>query len=232
MADFPSDLLPTGRTFTPGVYPHTAHRTLNGRETRIRHSNTITGARLRLAFTLLSTVEMLDIHDHYASQLGRFLPFLIPDDLLIGTTAPAGFTPSGHRWVYAGSPTVEDVPLDEGSPLNRHNVELELEGIPPESAIASGFRLRAVVSWSPGAAQGPREFLVVTTWSPGAAAVRVPGLAETATITWAPGQGPVRGFDITATVTWEPGACPPGALVLHGGVYLFPDVALYLFEPD
>jgi hypothetical protein len=219
MAQFPEDLLPTGRTYTPGVYPHTAHRVLTGREVRIRHSNTSTGTRLRLAFTVLTTAEMLEIRDHYAEQLGGFLPFTIPDDLLLGTTAPANFTPAGHRWIYASSPTVEDVPLDEGSPLNRHNVEIELEGIPPENAIVSGFRLRAVAAWSPGAAQAPLIFTVTATWSPGIAGAILPGLALTATATWEPGRGPVPGADWTATATWEAGV---------GSGLAFADVSLLL----
>ena len=215
MAAFPSGLLPTGRTYTPGAYPHTAHRVLTGREVRIRHSNTTNGARLRVAFTLLTTAELYDLRDHFAEQLGGFLPFTIPDDLLLGTTAPAEFTPAGHRWCYIGI-KVEDVPLDESSPLNRHNVELELECLPPENTVVSGFRLHAIATWSPGAPLTATQFLATATWTPGIAGAILPGLALTATATWAPGRGPVPGAEWTATATWEPGSAGDGNLILSG----------------
>jgi hypothetical protein len=42
----------------------------------------------------------------------------------------------------------------------------------------------------------------------------------------------VPGAEWTATATWEAGMAQPAPVVLHGGVYLFPAEALYLFEPD
>jgi len=231
MAAFPTGLLPTGRTYTHGAYPHTAHRVLTGKEVRIRHSNTTNGARLRVGFTLLTTAELYSIRGHFAEQLGGFLPFTIPDDLLLGTTAPEDFTPAGHRWRYVGV-QVEDVPLDEGSPLNRHNVELELECLPPENTVASGFRIRVVATWSPGKALTATEFLATATWTPGIAGAIRDGFAFTVTATWTPGRGPVPGAEWTATATWEAGMAQPPPVVLHGGIYLFPSEALYLFEPD
>ena len=215
MAAFPPDLLPTDRTYTPGAYPHTAHQVLTGKEVRIRHSNTTNGARLRVGFTLLTTAELYDIRDHFAEQLGGFLPFTIPDDLLLGTTAPEDFTPAGHRWRYVGV-QVEDVPLDEGSPLNRHNVELELECQPPENTVASGFRIRVIATWSPGPALSAREFPVTTTWTPGIAGAIRDGFAITVTATWAPGRGPVPGAEWTTAATWRPGKAGSASLFVSG----------------
>jgi hypothetical protein len=215
MADFPSNLLPTGRTYISGAYPHTAHRVLTGRELRIRHSNTTNDARLRVRFTLLTTAELYSVRDHFAEQLGGFLPFTIPDDLLLGTTAPAEFTPAGHRWRYIGI-KVEDVPLDEASPLNRHNVELELECLPPENTVVSGFRLRAITTWSPGAVLTATQFLATATWTPGIAGAILPGFAFTATATWAPGRGPLPGFNQTASATWVPGRAQNSIISVSG----------------
>jgi len=172
---------------------------------RIRHSNTTNGARLSVGFTLLTTAELYSIRTHFAEQLGGFLPFTIPDDLLLGTTAPADFTPAGHRWRYV-EVQVEDVPLDEGSPLNRHNLELVLECLPPESSVASGFRIGVVSTWSPGAVLIQTQFLATAIWSPGIAGAILPGLALTATGTWAPGRGPVPGAVWAASATWAAGS--------------------------
>lgn len=229
MADFPADLIPTGRTFTPGVYPHTAHPVFTGKESRIRHSNTSSNHRLRVSFTMLTTAEMLDVRQHYADQLGGFLPFVISDDLLIGTTTPADFTPTGHRWRYSGSPLVEDVPLDDGAPLNRHNVEIELECIPPESRWAAGLRLRATVTWRPGRVSAPIEYLVTATWLPGMASSSAPGMTLTATATWEPGRAPIPGLAVTATATWAPGIA---GIVVTGEYFMNMSVQLYTASRD
>lgn len=222
MADFPTGLIPTGRTFIQGAYPYTAHLVLTGRETRIRHSNTSTGHRLRLAFTLLTTAELYSIRDHYAGRLGGFFPFVIPDDLLIGTTAPADFTPTGHRWIYAASPKVTDVPIESGSPLNRHNVEVELECIPPENLMIGGLNISAVASWAPGRALTVTQYLAVVSWAPGAAFGSAAGLSQTATATWAPGLAPTPGLSATAVATWSPGERIPADPLFASVALLLP----------
>ena len=203
MATFP-ELKPTGRTFTHGVYPHTRHGVYSGREVRVRHSNTSVGNRLRLAFGMVSTAEMLSVRNHYAGQLGGVLAFEIPDDLLAGVNTPADFTPAGHRWLYVGSPRVTDVPLDESTPTLRHMLEVELQSLPAEGTIVPGGRLRVVITWGPGYAPRPLALGVAISWAPGAAYALVPGLVETVTASWAAGYAP-RSLALDAAASWAPG---------------------------
>ena len=184
MAAFPSDLIPSTRTYSPGAFPHTAHRVYDGSEARVRHSSTVLGVRLRLFFPAITTAELLTVIAHYNDQRGRFLPFAIPDDLLTGVTTPADFTPVGHQWRYAAKPTAQDISIVGGT--NRHDLTIELETVPPENTIAQGARLQksatlqagspqrgafldAVASLSAGGATGGQSLLLnaVATLSPG-----------------------------------------------------------------
>lgn len=212
MATFPSGLIPTGRTFTPGVFPHTAHRVLSGMEGRTRHSNTLIGNRLKITLMGLTTAEMLSVKAHYDGQRGRFESFPLSTDLLTGADTPATLTPTGHRWIYTSPPTVRDVPRDEGSPILWHEIEFELESVPPENAVAAGARWRVVAFWSPGKCQGAVQFTVVSTWAPGLAYGGAGGLIVTNTATWTPGALPPRGFNVTNTVTWAPGRPADGII--------------------
>jgi len=154
MATFPA-LPVTGRTLTQGVYPHTPHGVYNGRQVRVRHSNTIVGNLLRLRFDMLSRSEMLSLQSHYAGQLGGFLAFAIPDDVLDGINTPATVTPTDHRWVYVAPPRVTDVAIDGASPSNRYVVEVELASVPPENTIVGGERWTVRISWAPGRSTRP-----------------------------------------------------------------------------
>ena len=151
MTAFPSSIIPSTRTYSPGAFPHTAHGVYDGSQVRVRHSNTVLGGWLRLFFPAISTAELLTVISHYSGQRGRFLPFAIPNDLLSGVDTPADFTPAGHQWRYAARPTVEDISIAGGT--NRHNLTIELETVPPENTIVPGARLRARASLQVGSAQ-------------------------------------------------------------------------------
>lgn len=143
MTTFPT-LIPSTRTYSPGALPHTTHRVYNGSEARVRHSNAVLGARLRLFFPAITTDQLRTVIEHYSVQQGRFLPFAIPDSLVSGTTTPSTFTPTGYQWRYAANPTVEDISVDGGT--NLHNLTVELETVPPESSIIPGRRLTVRVT--------------------------------------------------------------------------------------
>jgi hypothetical protein len=178
MTTFPA-LIPSTRTYSPGAFPHTAHRVYDGSEARVRHSSTVFGVRLRLFFPALSTADLLTVIGHYAGQSGRFLPFAIPNDLLSGVTTPADFTPAGHQWRYAAKPTVEDISIVGGT--NLHNLTVELETVPPENTIAQGARLRVRASLQAGSAQLGEFFNVYAWLDAGAGSVLDPFLV-TATL--------------------------------------------------
>ena len=179
MTTFPSNLIPSARTYSPGAFPHTAHGVYDGSEARVRHSNTVLGVRLRLFFPAITSAELLTVISHYSGQRGRFLPFVIPNDLLSGVTTPADFTPAGHQWRYAARPTVEDISIVGGT--NRHDLTIELETVPPENTIAQGVRLRARASLQAGSAQLGAFFDVYAWLDAGAGSVVDPFLV-TATL--------------------------------------------------
>lgn len=140
MATFPP-LIPSTRTYSPGAYPHTPHRAYGGEETRVRHSNTVLGVRLRLFFPAITTDELRTVIEHYNGQRGQFLAFAIPISLLSGTTTPADFTPAGHQWRYAARPSATDISIHGATATNRHDLTVELETVPPDSSIVPGRRL-------------------------------------------------------------------------------------------
>lgn len=143
MATFPT-LTPSSRSFTPGRHPHSEIRTLDGLQTRVRTSNVLLEQRLRLTFVALTETQMLSIRSHYNTQQGRFLSFNIPDSLLSGMTTPANFTPTGYSWIYADTPTVEDIGLQ------RYTVSVELVTVPPEGATISGADYTVTLGLSSG----------------------------------------------------------------------------------
>lgn len=197
MAVFP-ELIPSGRTYSPGAYPHTAHPVYAGGEARVRHSNTVLGVRLRLFFKAITTTELLAVIAHYNGQRGRFLPFAVPDELLNGVSTPADFTPAGHQWRYAARPTVRDIPIQGETPTNRHDLTVELETVPPENTIAAGARLRVRTSIQGGSAQLGELLDVYTTIEGGQAAAQVDLLA-TATLDGG-SPFPVVSLEVVATI--------------------------------
>ena len=184
MATFPSGLIPSARTYTPGEFPHTPHQVLAGTETRVRHSSTVLGVRLRLFFPAITTTELLAVKAHYNGQKGGFLAFDIPADLLSGMTTPADFTPTGHRWVYVGSPQVTDISIDGTTPTNRHDLTIELETVPPENSIVAGARFTVTATLTGGSPYRGALFEVLTSFTPGRASIP---LALGVTVTFAPG---------------------------------------------
>lgn len=197
MTTFPT-LTPSTRTYSPGAFPHTAHRVYDGSESRVRHSNTVLGVRLRLFFPALTTAELLTVIAHYNGQRGRFLPFTIPNELLSGTTTPATFTPAGHQWRYAAKPTAEDVSVNGATPSNLHNLTVELETVPPENTITPGVRLRVRSSLRAGSAQLGEFFDVLTQLDAGSAAVQLDLTAVASLDAGSP--FPVVRFEVVATI--------------------------------
>jgi hypothetical protein len=212
MTTFPSSIIPSTRTDSPGAYPHTVHGVYDGSEARVRHSNTVLGVRLRLFFPAITTAELLTVIGHYAGQSGRFLPFAIPNDLLSGVTTPADFTPAGHQWRYSARPTVEDISIVGGT--NRHNLTIELETVPPENTIAQGARLRVRSSLQAGSAQLGAAFNVYTVFQPGIAASAIDGISVTVVTTLAAGiatgGATLDGFSVTVVATLATGIATGG----------------------
>jgi hypothetical protein len=204
MAIFPA-LLPGTRTYSPGEFPHSAHRVYDGSEARVRHSNTVLGVRLRLFFPAISSADLLTVIAHYSGQRGRFLPFAIPVELLSGVDTPADFTPEGLQWRYAAKPTVEDISITGASPSNVHNLTVELETVPPENTIIAGARLRMRATIQGGSPQLGAFLEVEASVSGGEAVVQ----ADLSMAAFLEGGEPfpVVGLEVTATI--EGGAVVP-----------------------
>lgn len=208
MATFPA-LIPSGRTYSPGSFPHTAHPAYRGTETRVRHSNTVLGVRLRLFFPALTTEELLTVRDHYMGQRGRFEAFDLPEELFSGTDLPTAFTPTGHRWRYANRPSVTDISVDGSTRTNLHDLTIELETVPPEASIAGGVRLRARITLRAGSALRGAFFDVTATLDAGAV------LTDAATADPA----------LTAEVVLAAGRATPGFLTIESDVTITGGVA-------
>jgi hypothetical protein len=172
---FPA-LTPSGRTFTPGEYPHTPFDAYSGWQNRVRHSNVMLSSSLRLSFVALTESDMLSILTHYQGQYGTFESFDLSANVWSGVTA-SDYQLTGYLWRYVEPPTVEDVYCD------RYNVELALETVPPDGAEADG-------AW----------YVVSASLAAGAVAASS-GLSKTITITFAPTGFVVPGFDGTVTAS-------------------------------
>jgi hypothetical protein len=182
MTTFPA-LIPSTRTYSPGEYPITPHPLLSGSEIRVRHSNTVLGARLRLTFQAASSADVVAVRNHYNGRQGGFLPFAIPVELLSGVTTPADFTPSGHQWVYASRPSVVDVPIAGDTPTNRHDLVVELVTVPPENTIVAGARITVRATVRGGSAQLGAYIESFASVVGGAASAVITNEAEGAAIT-------------------------------------------------
>lgn len=188
MAIFPT-LTPSGRTFTPGRYPHSEIRTLDGLQSRVRTSNALLEQRLQLTFVALTESDMLSIYSHYNEQQGRFLPFVIPTSLLSGMAAPASFTPTGYNWIYADTPKIEDIGFQ------RYTANVELIAVPILGASINGDNLIVTISLAAGTVIASSEatgavFIVTTSIVTGVVADNgSAGFALSTAVSFAPGSG-------------------------------------------
>lgn len=155
---FPS-IVPSGRTYIPGRNPVTVHPSMRGTEIRVKHSNVILDAGLRLTFNADISDNILAVRDHYREQKGGFLPFLLPSELLAGTTDdPEVFTPPGYQWKYAKAPEVADIPIPGDIPTNRHDLIVELVSVPPEQSLIAGLLAEVETEFVGGFAMPPVYF--------------------------------------------------------------------------
>lgn len=177
MTTFPT-LTPSGRTFTPGEYPHTPFDAYNGWQGRVRHSNVMLSSQLRLTFTALTEADMLTIISHYNGQYGTYNSFSLPSALWSGATQ-ADYELAGYQWRYIDSPVVEDVYC------NRYTVELTVETVPPDGAALDG------------------AYLVVLCTVANVGAFTANGLTRTVTTSVADTGAGSAGADLSVTITLD-----------------------------
>jgi hypothetical protein len=126
MATFPA-LIPSEAPIVPGTWPTTAHKSLNGAESRIRHGSAPIGGRWSPAFVNITEADYLAILSHYRGQRSGFDPFGFS-----ATTLAADRTPAGFAWLYAGPPRVVDQHPD------CFTVQCEFKCVPRGLVVVSG----------------------------------------------------------------------------------------------
>jgi len=193
---FPA-LVPSSRTFTPGEYPATAFSGFSGAQNRVRHSNVLLAAQLRLTFLGLTQAQMLDIWNHYSGRRGQFRSFDLPVEV-VSYGSITDYVPGNYLWRYAGPGSVEDLPC------GGHNVSLTLETVPPVAASVVGadlflrLRLSAGVAAGGEYAPGINEAITLSVTG-GAAFVAQNGIDSALTLSLetgeALGDASVNGFD-------------------------------------
>ena len=111
---FPSDILPTGRTFKPGRLPETSFEARNGSVSFVQYGQNFVNAELTLNFANISDGRATQILQHYQSVVG---------DDYVAFAANAGFQgmdaeliseglESGDqllRWRYSAAPQLTSV---------------------------------------------------------------------------------------------------------------------------
>lgn len=194
MTTFPT-LTPSGRTFTPGEYPHTPFNTISGWQNRVRHSNVMLASQVRLTFTAVTEASMLSILSHYQGQLGTFDSFDLPTAVWGGVTA-ADYQLTNYLWRYTEPPIVEDVPR------GRYNVELVLETVPPDGATIDGMYRVVVASLAEGKALTTNGLNKTVTISFSAVGFQAPGIDATVTAIF----GSATGIFATVGATLQSGA--------------------------
>ena len=106
MATFPA-LTPSDAPIVPGAWPATAHKSLNGAESSIRHGSAEIGRTWRPSFVNITEANFQAILSHYRGQRSGFDSFGFTT-----TTLAADLTPAGFAWLYASRPQVVDEHTD------------------------------------------------------------------------------------------------------------------------
>lgn len=203
MAIFPT-LTPSSRTFTPGVYPHTALRTLNSFMSRVRSSNVMLGSQLRLTFVAITEAQMLTILSHYNTQRGGFESFWLPLDIWSGVSSTDDYQLAGYGWIYTEPPVVTDAMCADA-----YDVELALASVPPEGTALLGLDQRVVVTLAAGVGFASNSVTMTVLWSLVGGGAGLPALD--ATVTWslaagaATGGGAAAGLGLIITADLEKG---------------------------
>lgn len=97
---FPTDIIPTSRTFTPGRFPETAFESRNGSVSFVQYGQNFVNAELTMSFANINDGKALQILQHYKSVLG--------DDYVV-FAANAGFQGMNAELVDGGLETGEDL---------------------------------------------------------------------------------------------------------------------------
>ena len=113
LISFPA-LVPSARSYTPGVFPETQFQAQNGAVVRVRYGNQRTNSRLSLTFSNITDGDAADVLQNYVEVMeGDNYAQFTTDNVAAG--AGTGLTPfiretnSALKWKYASPPSVTSV---------------------------------------------------------------------------------------------------------------------------
>jgi hypothetical protein len=110
---FPA-ILPTGRSYTPGTYPQSEFKALNGSTTILRYGNQRSGGELSLDFDNITDAQAAQILSNFERQhaANNWIAFSGSNGLAGAAAelrAYLGEVVTGLRWRYAEPPSLTSV---------------------------------------------------------------------------------------------------------------------------
>jgi hypothetical protein len=113
MRPFPTDVIPTSRTYKPGKFPETKFEARNGAVSFVQYGQNFVNAELTLNFANINDGRAMQILQHYAEVLGDdYVTFDsnagfqgMNDELIVGLQDGTGIL----RWRYSDAPEITSV---------------------------------------------------------------------------------------------------------------------------
>ncbi len=109
---YPSDISPSGRSYSAGNYPSKAYQAQDGAEVRILYGNKRVGASLQLVYSNITDTSAQLFLDHYDQMKGTFEQFTLSGKVVTSgwSGSPDGLNaPEGTSWRYAGAPQLQSI---------------------------------------------------------------------------------------------------------------------------
>ena len=108
------DLVPTGRSYTPGVFAEETFTAQNGAVTRLRFGNRLFNSSLKLTFSNISDDDAASIlENYYRVMRGNYRAVFSSSNVSGGVGANLRpwieEIPTGLMWKYKGPPQVQSV---------------------------------------------------------------------------------------------------------------------------
>ena len=127
---FPSDIRPSGRTYTPGVVPKTVFESQNGVQTTLQFGNLTSKSKLQLKYTNISEANALALTELYftwARASKAYIAFkqnnASVDDMKSKLQNYIRGKEENLRYHFENPPTVQALLA------NRYNVTIDLVGV-------------------------------------------------------------------------------------------------------
>jgi hypothetical protein len=113
LISFPA-LVPSARSYTPGVFPETQFQAQNGAVVRVRYGNQRTNSRLSLTFSNITDANAAEVLQNYVDVMedDNYAQFTTSN---VAAGAEEGLIPfiretnSALKWKYASPPSVTSV---------------------------------------------------------------------------------------------------------------------------